>query len=80
MTNIVYQQQRRYLVTKEKDLVCPRTRFRQDLVEQLKKLRADGDCLIVCLGANERIHDKNIGKALTDTDGLAMDEVVGDFT
>ena len=79
-TNTVYQQQRRYLITKEKDLTCPRTRFRQDLVEQLKKWRADGDQLIVYLDANEHICNKSIWKALTDIDGLTMKEVVGDFT
>jgi hypothetical protein len=36
--------------------------------------------LIVCLDANEHIHKKSIGKALTDIDCLAMREVVGDFT
>ena len=74
-TNTVYQHQRRYFVTKEKDLICPQTRFRQDLVEQLKKWRADGNCLIVCLDANDHIYDKNIGKAQTEIGGLAMKEV-----
>ncbi len=36
--------------------------------------------MIVCLDANEHIYKKSIGKALTDIDGLAMREVVGDFT
>ena len=74
-TYTVFQHQRRYLITKKKDLTCPRTRFRQDLVEQLKKWRADGDCLVVCLDANEYIYDKNIGKAQTEIGGLAMKEV-----
>jgi hypothetical protein len=34
----------------------------------------------VCLDANEHIYKKSIGKALTDIEGLAMKEVVGDFT
>ena len=50
------------------------------MVEQLRKWRADSDCLIVCLDANEHIYDKSIGKALTEIDGLVMKEVVGDFT
>jgi hypothetical protein len=50
------------------------------LVEQLKTWRSDGDRLIVCLDANEHIYDKSIGKTLTDIEGLAMKEVVGDFT
>ena len=42
--------------------------------------RNDGDRLIVCLDANKHIYKKSIGKALTDIEGLAMKEVVGDFT
>jgi hypothetical protein len=36
--------------------------------------------LIVCLDANKHIYKKSIGKALTDIEGLAMKEVVGEFT
>ena len=32
-----YQQNRRYLITKEKDRSCPRKRFREDLVRQLRR-------------------------------------------
>ena len=76
----VYQQQRRYWITKRRSLVCPRVKFREDLVKQLQKWRADGDRLVVCLDANENIYRKSIGKALTSVDGLAMREVVGEFT
>jgi hypothetical protein len=75
-----YQQHRRYFVNKEKDDTCPRTRFRRDLVRQLKVWREQGDRLIVCLDANENIYRKSLGKTLTDEDGLGMREVVGDFT
>jgi exonuclease III len=75
-----YQQQRRYFITKEGDLTCPRTRFREDLVALLKKWRLDGDRLVVCMDANEDVYRKSIGKALTDPEGLNMREVVGDFT
>ncbi len=61
-------------------MTCPRIRFRQDLVTQLEKWRASGDGLIVCTDANEDIHQKEIGWALTNLDGLSMSEVVGDFT
>ena len=40
----------------------------------------DGDHLIVCLDTNKHIYKKSIGKALTDIEGLAMKEVVGEFT
>ncbi len=55
-------------------------KFWEDLVHQLQKWRADGDRLIVCLDANEDIYRKSIGKTLTLVDGLAMREVVGEFT
>jgi hypothetical protein len=50
-----YQQHRRYFINKKKDLTCPRTKFREDLVEQLTRWREEGDKLIVCLDANENI-------------------------
>ncbi len=75
-----YQQQRRYLVTKEKDLTCPRKRFHDDLMRQLEKWRLEGDRFIVRMDANEDIYKKSLGKSLTKIDGLNMSEVVGDFT
>ncbi len=47
---------------------------------QLRWWQQDGDKFIVCLDANEDIYHKLLGKALTDTNGLAMKEVVGKFT
>ncbi len=75
-----YQQHRRYFITKKGDLTCPRTKFKEDLVAQLKKWQEDGDRLIVCLDVNEHIYKKSIGRTLTDIEGLAMREVVGAFT
>ena len=75
-----YQQQRRYFITKEKDLTCPRKRFHDDLIRQLEKWRLEGDRLIVCIDANEDIYRKSLGKSLSKMDGLNMVEVVGDFT
>ena len=68
----VYQQHRRYWITQRRSLVCPRVKFREDLVKQLQKWRSDGDRLVVCLDANENIYKKSIGKALTSVEGLAM--------
>ena len=79
-TRSSYQQARRFYITKEKDLTCPRVRFQRDLVAQLKKWRAEGDRLVVCLDANADIYQKELGKALTDMEGLNMSEVVGDFS
>jgi hypothetical protein len=75
-----YQQHRQYFITQQKDLSCPRIRFREDLVKRLKQWREQGDKLIVCLDANKDIYKKLIGKALTYTEGLNMVEAVGEFT
>ena len=74
-----YQQHRRYFRSRNVDR-CPRTLFKENLIEQLKKWREPGDRLVVCMDVNEHIYNKSIGKELTDSDGLAMREVVGDFT
>ena len=79
-SSTTYQQHRRYFVTQQKDLSCPRVRFRHDLVKVLKQWREEGDRLIVCMDANEDIYKKSIGKTLTDTEGLNMVEAVGEFT
>jgi hypothetical protein len=74
-----YQQQERFFVTAQKDLTCPRKHFQDDLISQLLKWRKEGDCLVVCMDANEHIYKKSIGRSLTDHEGLNMREVVGDF-
>ena len=65
---------------KEKDRTCPRTRFKNDLLAQLRKWREQGDWLIVCMYANEDIYRKSIGKALTMSEDLQMIEAVGNYT
>ena len=75
-----FQQHQRYFITQEKKVACPRAKFREDLVAQLKKWRAEGDRIVVCMDANEDIYRKSLGKALTDQEGLNMSEAVGDFT
>ena len=79
-SSTVYQQHRRYFINKENSLRCPRVRFREDLIELLTRWRSEGNKLIVCLDANENIYRKSLGKALTNSDTLAMKEVVGSFT
>ncbi len=78
-SGMVYQQHRRLFITQQKNTLCPQKLFREHLVAQLKKWRAEGDRLIICLNANKDICKKSIGKALTDTDGLSMKEIVGEF-
>ncbi len=79
-SSTTYQHHRQYFITQRKDLTCTQTKFREDLVAQLTQWQKDGDRLIVCLNANKHIYKKLIGKVLTDIEGLAMKEVVGEFT
>ena len=65
---------------KEKDRTCPRTRFKNDLLAQLRKWREQGDWLIVCIDVNEDIYCKSIGKALTMSEDLQIIEAVGNYT
>ena len=65
---------------KEKDKTCPRTRFRQDLIQQHVQWRKEGDRLVVCLDANGDIYKKKLSKDLVQTSKLEMIEVVGSFT
>ncbi len=76
----VYHQQQQYWILKRKCTICPRIKFRSDLVDLLQKWRDQGDKLIVCMDANEDVYRKSIGKALTSVEGLLMKEVVGSFT
>ena len=69
-TRSSYQQQRRYFITIEKDRTCPRTRFKNDLLAQLRTWREKVDRFIVCMDVNEDIYRKSIGKALTDLEDL----------
>ena len=78
-TGTVYAQHRRFWLNRGCN-VCPRVKFRQDLQALLSTWRENGDRLVVCLDANEDIYRKSIGKMLTDKDGLAMKETVGEFT
>jgi hypothetical protein len=49
-------------------------------VAKLSKWRAEGNRLIECLDSNQHIYRKSLGKSLTNIDGLAMKEVIGDFS
>jgi hypothetical protein len=76
-----YQQQQRFLIMHKQDhMTCPRTKFKEDLLHLLNTWQEAGDCIIVCLNANEDIYKKEIGKALTDEGGFGMKEVVGKCT
>ena len=65
---------------KKKDRTCPRTRFKNDLLAQLRTWREQGDWLIVCMDANKDIYRKSIGKDLTMSEDIQMIEAVGNYT
>jgi hypothetical protein len=71
-----YQQQWQYFVTKKKDLTCPLILFRQQLVKQIKKWRAEGDRIVLFVDYNEHVYDGALGKALSDSEGLNFQEVI----
>ena len=75
-----YQQQKRFFIASGQPDTKPRDKFYEDFITLLKQWREEGDRIIVCLDANENIYTKRIGQALTAVDGLAMREVVGDYT
>jgi hypothetical protein len=79
-SGMTYQQHRRYFVMMKKDTTCPRKHFHDNLMKQLNKWHQEGDCLVVCMDANEDIYKKSLGKSLMSSKGLNMVEVVGDFT
>ena len=65
---------------KEKDRTCPRTRFKNDLLAQLRKWREQGDRFIFCMDVNKDIYRKSIGKALTMSEDFQIIEAVGNYT
>ena len=62
---------------KVKYRTCPRTRFKNDLLAQLRKWIEKGDRLIVCMDVNENIYRKIIIKSLTMSEDLQMVVAVG---
>jgi hypothetical protein len=68
-----------FFITKRGDLTCPQTKFREDLIPHPKRWHEEGDQLLVCLDTNEHVQKKSIETAVTDIEGLAMEEVVGEF-
>ncbi len=71
-----YQQQRRYFITKKKDLTCPRILFRRHLTTAIAEWRKGGDRIILFMDHNEHVYDGPLGKALGERDGLNLQEVI----
>ncbi len=63
-------------MTKKKDLTCPLIMFHQQLIKQLKKWRSEGDRTVLFMDHNEHVYDGALGKVLSDSTGLNLQEVI----
>jgi hypothetical protein len=61
---------------KKKDLTCPLTLFRQQLTSEIQKWRASGDRIVLFMDHNENVYDSALGKALSNREGLNLNEVI----
>ena len=52
-----------FYIDKQNDRTCPRKRFTEDLVKQLKKWRDEGYRLILCCDVNDHIYDGRTSNA-----------------
>ena len=75
-----YQQQRRYFITKKKDLTCPLNLFCKLLVKKIKQWQAKGDRIILFVDHNEHVINKALGRALSDIEGLDLQEAIVQHT
>jgi hypothetical protein len=63
-------------ITKKKDLTCPNKLFRQHLFHQIKKWHKEGDRNILFMDHNEHTYDGPLGRALSDPEGVGLQEAV----
>ena len=71
-----YQQQRLYFITKKKDLTCPRMLFWQHLTAAIATWRDAGERIVLFMDHNKHVYDKMLGKALSNREGLNLQEVI----
>jgi hypothetical protein len=57
-----YQQHGQFFIMQQKDLSCPRKRFRDDIVKQIEEWREEGDMIIVCMDANKDVYKNGLAK------------------
>ena len=61
---------------KKKDLTCPRILFRRHLTAAIDKWRRAGERMILFMDHNEHVYDGTLGKALSNREGLNLQEVI----
>jgi hypothetical protein len=71
-----FQQQCRYFIMKKKDLTCPLILFHQQLTSAIQKWRASGDRIVLFMDHNENVYDGTLRKALSNREGLNLNEVI----
>ncbi len=71
-----YQQQRRYVIMKKKDLTCQRTLFRRHLTAAIDNWRRAGESIILFMDYSKHVYDGTLGKALSNREGLNLQEVI----
>jgi hypothetical protein len=60
----------------KKDLTCPRTLFRQHLTTTIAKWRDAGERIVLFMDPNKHVYDGMLGKALSDREGLNLQELI----
>jgi hypothetical protein len=75
-SSTLYHQQHQYFITKKKDLTCLLILFRRHLFKQLQQWQAAGEKIVLFMDHNKHMIDGAIGIALTDRDGLDLQEAI----
>jgi hypothetical protein len=61
---------------KTNDLTCPRMLFRQHLTTTIAKWRDAGERIVLFMAHNEHVYHGMLGKALSNREGLNLQEVI----
>ena len=61
---------------KKKDLTCPQMLFRQHLTAAIATWRDTGEWIVLFMDHNKHVYDGMLGKALSNREGLNLEEVI----
>jgi hypothetical protein len=75
-----YQQQRRYFITRKKDLTCPLVLFKKQLTKQITEWCTGGDRIILFMDHNKHVINGPLSKALADKDRPDLQEAIMQHT
>ena len=71
-----YQQQHQDFIMKKKDHTCPQTLFRQHLTKNIAKWRDACERIVLFMDHNKHVYDGMLEKALSNREGLNLQEVI----